>query len=146
MLIEKIIWAAHKKTMHRGVTITMSSIRTYYWIPSLRKITKFIIKECHNCARYRAMSFQTQKPGPLSKQRTQKCNPFQVIGVDYAGPIYYKSKNKAISKSYILSFSCSVSRAIHQESIPNLTTQEFIKQNGGVLRGFILTVRRHSRL
>ena len=44
-----------------------------------------------------------------------------------SGPIFYISKNKAISKSYILLFSCSVSRAIHLELVPNLTTQVFIK-------------------
>ena len=71
--------------------------------------------------------FQGRKPGPLPKQRTQECHPFQVVGVDYAGPIYYRSKIKAIWKSYILLFSCSVSRAIHLELVPNLTTQVFIK-------------------
>ena len=73
------------------------------------------------------MPFPRPKPGPSHKQRTQECHPFQVIGVDYAGPIYYRSKNKVISKSYISSFSCSVSRAIHLALGPNLTTQEFIK-------------------
>ena len=33
-----------------------------------------------------------QKPGPLPKDRTEKCFPFEVIGTDYAGPIYYKTK------------------------------------------------------
>ena len=73
------------------------------------------------------MSFPSPKPRPLSKQRTQECHPFQVIGVGYTGPIYYSSKNKVISKSNIFLFSCSVSRAIHLELVPNLSTQEFIK-------------------
>ena len=42
------------------------------------------------------MLFPSLKPGPLPKKRTQECYPFQVIGVDYTGPIYYRSKNKAI--------------------------------------------------
>ena len=40
--------------MHRGVT--MLHIRTTYWIPSLRKLTKPIIKICFKCKRYRAMA------------------------------------------------------------------------------------------
>ena len=72
------------------------------------------------------MPYQSPKPGLLPKERTQECHPFEVIGEDYAGPIYYV-KNKAISKLYILLFSCSVSRAIHLELVRNLTTQEFIK-------------------
>ena len=109
--------------MHRGVTMTMSDLREHCWIPSLRKITKSIIKKCHHCKRYRAMPYPSPKPGPLPKERTQECHPFEVIE-DYAGPIYYV-KNKAISKSCIL-FSCSVSRAINLELVRNLTTQ-FIK-------------------
>ena len=81
------------------------------------------------------MPFPSTKPGPLAKQRTEECHPFQAIGVDYAGPIYYRSKNKALSKSYILLlfscilwYSCSFfSRAIRLELVPNLSTQEFIK-------------------
>ena len=73
------------------------------------------------------MLFPSPKPGPLHKQRTQECYPFQVIGVGYTGPIYYRSENKVISKSYILLFSCSVSRAIHLDLLPNLSIQEFIK-------------------
>ena len=73
------------------------------------------------------MSFPSPKSGPLPKQRTQECHQFQVMRVDYAGPIYCRSKNKAISKSFILLFSCSESRALHLELVPNVSTQEFIK-------------------
>ena len=44
--------------------------------------------------RYRAMPFPSSKSGPLPKQRTQECHPFQVIGVDYAGPIYTDLKTR----------------------------------------------------
>ena len=74
----------------------------------------------------RAMPYPSPKPGPLPKERTQECHPFEVIGENYARPIYYV-KNKAISKSYLLLFLCSASKAIHLELIRNITTQEFIK-------------------
>ena len=53
--------------------------------------------------------------------------PFQVIGTDFAGAIYYRDKTKKESKAYILIFSCSKSRAVHVQLIPNTTTKEFIK-------------------
>ena len=53
--------------------------------------------------------------------------PFQVIGTDFAGPIYYRTKTKKESKEYILIFSCCVSRAVHLELIPNTTIKEFVK-------------------
>ena len=52
---------------------------------------------------------------------------FQVTGTDYAGPIYYRTKSKKESKAYILPFSFSLSRTVHLELTPNLTTNEFIK-------------------
>ena len=139
LLTEKTIWAAHNKIMHGKVTITMSNIRTCYWIPSIRKITISINKKCHHCVRYKAMPFPSLKPGQLPKQRTQECHPFRVIGVDYAGPIYCRSKNKAISKSYILLLLCSVSRIIHLELAPNLPIlevyREYEKGNNKAARG-----------
>ena len=53
--------------------------------------------------------------------------PFQVIGTDYAGPIYYRTKSKKESKAFILLFSCSLNRAVHLELTPNLTSNEFIR-------------------
>ena len=53
--------------------------------------------------------------------------PLQVIGTDYAGPIYYRTKSKQECKAYILLFLCNLSRAVHLELTPNLTTNEFIK-------------------
>ena len=69
LLSENIIRAAYKKTMQGGVKITMTIIRRNYWILSLRKITKSVLKNCHHCVRYRAMPFPSPKPGPLPKQR-----------------------------------------------------------------------------
>ena len=51
---------------------------------------------------------------------------FQVIGLDFAGPIMFKKGYSKQNKSYILLFTCSLSRAIHLELVPNQTTEEFI--------------------
>ena len=69
----------------------------------------------------------SSKPGPLPKYMIEKCFQFEVIGTDYAGPIYYKTKKKSKLKAYILLFSCSVTRAVHIELVSNLTTTECIK-------------------
>ena len=52
---------------------------------------------------------------------------FQVTGVDYAGPLFYRSKTRNDLKAYIILLSCSASRAVYKELVPNLTTSEFIK-------------------
>ena len=58
--------------------------------------------------------------------RTVGSSAFEVIGVDYAGPIPYRSAKNRERKSYILLYTCSLSRAIHLELLPDLTTTEFI--------------------
>ena len=53
--------------------------------------------------------------------------PFQVIGTDFAGPIMYRAKIKKEKKSYILLFTCSLTKAIHLELLPDQTKEEFIR-------------------
>ena len=64
LLTEKIILPVHKKIMHGGFTITMSYRRTYYWIPSLRKITKSFIKRCQYCVAECNLHVQKSLPHP----------------------------------------------------------------------------------
>ena len=60
--------------------------------------------------------------------RTTESRPFQVIGTDFAGPIMYHAKNKREKKSYILLFTCSLTRAIHLELLPDQIKEEFIRE------------------
>ena len=91
------------------------------------KLTKSLVKKCYGCKRFNSLPYSAIKPGQLPNNTTEKAIPFQVIGTDFAGSIYYRNNTKKESKACILIFSCSVSRPVHLELIPNTTTQEFIK-------------------
>ena len=73
-----------------GVTLTMTSTRGRYWIPKLRQLTKRIIKDCYGCKRYHLKPYETPPPGQLTKDRTSRNREFQVIGLNFAGPIICK--------------------------------------------------------
>ncbi|GFX65966.1 integrase catalytic domain-containing protein [Trichonephila clavipes] len=60
---------------------------------------------------------------PLPKDRTEVAAVFQVSGVDLAGPLLTKSKQKA----WIVLFTCAVFRAVHLELITSLSTTDFIQ-------------------
>ena len=105
----------------------MTAVRSLFWIPVLRKLSKSVIQNCYGCKRSRAMHYLNPKPGLLLRDRTEWVLPFEIIRTDYAGPLYYKSKGKKDLKAYILFFSCSVSRVVHLEFVSNLPTTEFIK-------------------
>ena len=126
-LREKIIVPAHKKTLPRGVASKMAAVGFLFWVPVLRKLTKSVIQNCYGCKRFRATHYPNLKPELLPRDRTAQALPFKIVGTNYSGPLYYKSKGKKDLKTYILLFSCSVSGDVHLELVPNLTTKEFVK-------------------
>ena len=128
VLSEKLTQDAHVSTLHGGVGLTMTYIRRDYWIPRLRRLTKKVIRGWFGCKRFQAAAFQNPPPGNLLVERTTGSVPFQVVGVDYAGPILSKpSSKRETGKAYILLFACSLTRAIHLELLSDQTTEGFIK-------------------
>ena len=128
VLSEKLTQDAHVSTSHGGVGLTMTYIRRDYWIPRLRRLTKKVIRGWFGCKRFQAAAFQNPPPGNLLVKRTTGSVPFQVVGVDYAGPILSKpSSKRETGKAYILLFACSLTRAIHLELLSDQTTEGFIK-------------------
>lgn len=126
-LAEKIVMHEHVRTLHGGVGMTMAAVRNAYWIPRLRQLTKKVRRNCNGCKRFQVTPFPRPPTGNLPKDRTTGTRPFQVIGVDYAGPILYKNRSGTQSKAYLLLFACSLTRAVHLELLPNLSTEEFMR-------------------
>ena len=127
LLAEKIVQDAHIRTIHGGVSLTMAEVRRLYWIPKLRSLVKKIRKNCYGCKRFQVTSFAEPPPGMLPLDRTKGSRAFQVIGVDYAGPLIYRTRANRLRKAYILLFSCSLSRAIHLQGLQEQTAEEFIR-------------------
>lgn len=127
LLSMKIVEDAHILTMHGGVGLIMSQVRQDYWIPRLRQLARNVVRRCYGCKKFHVRAFHNPPPGNLPTDRTEGSTPFQVIGVDYAGPITYKISKKKEGKAYFLLFTCSLTRAIHIELLPDQTTGGFIK-------------------
>lgn len=87
LLAGKIVQRAHVATLHGGVGLTMASVRERYWIPRLRKLTKRVGRNCSGCKRFQAVAFANPPLAPLPRERTEGDTPFNVIGVDFAGPV-----------------------------------------------------------
>ena len=136
--MEKLVAQAHLATLHRGVGSTMAKVREYYWVPQLRRLTKKIVKSCHRCQQFRMQAYTSPPPGNLPRDRTEGQTPFQVIGVDFAGPLRYRKKPKTEGKAYILLYACSLTCAVYVDLVPNLETTEIIRS----LKCFITQRRR----
>lgn len=135
---EKLVTQAHFATLHGGVGSTMTKVREYYWVP----LTKKIVKSCHGCRRFSVQAYTSPPPGNLPRERTEGQTPFQVIGVDFAGPLRYRKKQKTAGKAYILLYACSLTRAVYVDLVPNLETTEFIRS----LKCFIARRGRPRRI
>ena len=97
---EKFITQAHLATLHGGVVSTMAKVREQYWVPRLRRLTKRVVKNCLGCRRFQVQAFSSPRQGTLPKDRTEGQTPFQVVGVNYAGPLKYRkgAKTEGISR------------------------------------------------
>ena len=97
---EKFITQAHLATLHGGVVSTMAKVREQYWVPRLRRLTKRVVKNCLGCRRFQVQAFSSPRQGTLPKDRTEGQTPFQVVGVNYAGPLKYRkgAKTDGISR------------------------------------------------
>ena len=79
------------------------------------------------CKRFQVTAYHNPPVGNLPLDRTVGSTPFEVLGVDYAGPLIYKINKTKDGKAYILLFACSLTRSIHLELLPDQTTENFIK-------------------
>ena len=77
------------------------------------------------CKRFHVSHYSELSMRLLPAECTTQNLPFKIIGVDYVGPLLCKAKGEKETKVYIL-FTCSFTRAIHLELVPNQSTQEFI--------------------
>ena len=127
VLARKLVEEVHLKTLHGGVGMTTAGIHEKYWIPKLRRLAKQVIKSRHGCKKFQAVAFANPPPGNLLQDRTEGNIPFQVMGVDYRGPILYCSGKSGEGKAYVILHSCSLTRAMHLELLKDMATEQFIQ-------------------
>ena len=104
----------------------MAQVREHHWVPKLRRLVKRIRSKCSGCVKFRTRAYLNPPPGNLPPTRTKGSTPFEVLGVDFAGPIRYQTKAKATRKAYLVLFGCSLTRAVHLELLKSLEVTEFL--------------------
>ena len=67
---------------------------------------------------------------------------FQVVGVDYAGPVKYRVSRNREGKAYIVLYACSLSRALYFELTKLMETEEFMS----TLKRFIARKGRPEKI
>ncbi|GFY20784.1 integrase catalytic domain-containing protein [Trichonephila clavipes] len=122
LAVRRFIAQEHLVNKHAGTLTLLTILRERFWIVKGKRTVRSVIKECLTCKRQKIKHLEVPFP-PLPKDRTEVAAVFQVSGVDLAGPLLTKSKQKA----WIVLFTCAVFRAVHLELITPLSTNDFIQ-------------------
>ena len=116
-----VILKKHERTYDTGVGVNLSNIWELYWIIKGRQIVKKVL-----CVLLKFIQGQmiTSLDTPyLQSFRIKFSHAFERVGVDYAGPVFYKNvkkKKTELFKSYILLIICAVTRVGHIEVTPDV--------------------------
>ena len=81
--------ALKEKIISLQKELTWGEVRSLFWIPTLRKLTKFVSQIFHSCKRFRAMHYPNRKLGLLPRYRTEQVLPFEFKSTGYVDPLYY---------------------------------------------------------
>ena len=121
---------------------SFAAITGYHACDSLHEVSILVVLDARRFTQQPSTTPPPPPPRNLPDERTEGSSPFELIGVNYAGPIVYKISKKREGKSSILLFACSLSRAIHLEQLTDQTTDGFIR----CLKRFIARRERSSTI
>ena len=96
--VKLIILKAHNHVCHSGVESTLNQLRTKYWIVKGRQKVKGILKTCVTCRLCQGKSCLPPASPPLPNYRVSFNHPFEVAGIDYAGPLFICDSSKNMKK------------------------------------------------
>ena len=122
-----VIEDCHRRIKHDGLKATLTEYRTRFWTTKGRQYVKKVIGNCSKCKRTHGKSYGVPPVAPLPEFRVEQVPPFTNVGVDFAGPLYYKSKNGKMEKCYIVLYTCCTSRALHLDLVEDLSGPTFIR-------------------
>jgi len=135
-LTELIIRDCHENVFHNGFKHTLAKLRENYWIVCGRSFIKKLLRKCVICNRFNTRSYRYPSISNLPKSRVTLGLPFQTVGIDYFGPLFYKVErhNKEdMFKCYVVLYTCTITRCILLDLVKNGNTPTFINS----LRTFI---------
>ena len=79
----------------------------------------------YGCKQFNTAPEPAPPQGDLPKERTEQMTSFNVVGINYAGPIYYRSKTKE-KNLYMIIYTCSLTQWLHLELLPDMSYKEFL--------------------
>ena len=123
---------AHRRTAHGGKKDTIVQLRSKYWVTKARNLVRHMLHSCPRpCRRLEGKAFKSAEAAQLPSFRVQQSFPFTNTGVDYLGPVLvrqvYDDKRTEMHKTWVVLYTCAVTRAVHLDMVPDLSASAFIR-------------------
>ena len=118
-LVNALLHASHNDPMsggHFSFERTYNKLKHHYWWPGMRHIIRNHIKSCSLC-----QSFNASRQKKFGRLHTisPPDGPFQIIGIDYCGPL----KTSPRGNKYVLVITDYFTRYVTAISLPNCTAK-----------------------
>ena len=104
-LTKLMLRACHETRLHQGVEGCLAFVRWRFLVLAGRRLLRSIKEACLVCCRCDAKPALAQ-PALLPRDHVRYGRPFQVVGVDYAGPLMVREQQDTI-KAWIVLFVCA---------------------------------------
>lgn len=117
----------HEVLIHGETNLMCRMVRMEFFVSRLRQRVKKVVHLCKTCTIFKRMTC-SQIMAPLPADRCNFSLPFQITGVDFAGPFDLKSsslRNAPYLKGYVSIFVCFSTKAVHLEPCSDLSTAAF---------------------
>ena len=91
-LTKLIIEECHRKVHHGGVRETLGELTSRFGVPKGRQVVKKVLRECVTCKKEQCKPFGAPPTAALPEFRVREAPPFSKVGIDFAGPLFVKTK------------------------------------------------------
>ncbi|XP_070183219.1 uncharacterized protein [Littorina saxatilis] len=120
-----VVQDCHAAIAHQGRMFTINQVRASgFWIIGIRHVVSSLVRRCVHC-RWHRSGPAGQKMADLPPERIDPSPPFTYCGIDCFGPFHVKDGRREV-KRYGLIVTCFASRAIHIETLDDMSSDSFI--------------------
>jgi hypothetical protein len=153
LVAESLMRQSHNNSGHAGINYTMRLVNAKFWILKPTKLYNHVKSTCFMCRFFANKLWQIQE-GLLPDNKVVPTRPFQFVGIDICGPLFYKSADiyklvmnrskagrEALEKAdpedkiradpskrhyYVLLVVCAVTRAVNFQLLKDQTAESII--------------------
>ena len=86
-----------------------------------------MLRKCFICRKVEGKSYAPPQTADLPDFRVKEAPPLVNVGIDFAAPMFHRSKSGEMEKCYVVLYVCCTSRAIHLDLVEDLSGPTFVR-------------------